>query len=49
MDKYLSPFISAYRQNYSSHHILIRLLEKRREGPYNNFVAGGVFMDLSNA
>ena len=44
-----SPFISAYRQNYSSHHILIRLLEKRREGPYNNFVAGGVFMDLSKA
>ena len=28
---------------------MIRLLEKRSEGPYNNFVAGGVFMDLSKA
>ena len=49
MDKYLSPFISAYGQNYSTQHVLIRLLEKWREGLDNNFVVGGVFMDLSKA
>ena len=27
MDKYLSPFISAYQQNYSTQHVLIRQLE----------------------
>ena len=49
MDKYLSAFISAYRQNYSTQHVLIRLLEEWREGLDNNFVVGGVFMDLSKA
>ena len=45
MDKYLSPFISAYRQNYSTQYVLIRLLEEWRQGLDNNFVVGGVFMD----
>ena len=49
MGKYLSPLISAYRQNYSTQHVLIRLLEEWREGLDNNFVVGGVFMDLSKA
>ena len=49
MDKYLSPFISAHRQNYSTQHVLICLLEDCREGLNNNFVVGGVFMDLSKA
>ena len=49
MDKYLSPFISAYRQNYSTQHVLIRLLEEWREDLDNNFVVRGVFMDLSKA
>ena len=49
MDKYLSPFISAYRLNYSTQHVLIRLLEECREGLHNNFVVGGVFTDLSKA
>ena len=47
MGKYLSPFISAYRQNYSTQHVLIRLLEEWREDLDNNFVAGGVFIDFS--
>ena len=47
MDKYLSPFISAYGQNYSTQHVLIRLLDEWREGLDNNFVVGGVFMDFS--
>ena len=47
MNKYVSPFISAYRQNYSTQHVLVRLLEEWREGLDNNFVVAGVFMDLS--
>ena len=48
-DKYLSPSISAYRQNYKTQHVLIRLLEEWMEGLDNNFVVRGVFMDLSKA
>ena len=40
---------SAYQRNYSTQHVLIRLLEAWREGLDNNFVVGGVFMDLSKA
>ena len=49
MDKYLSPFISGYRQNHSTQHVLIRLLEELIEGLDNNFFVGGVFMELSKA
>ena len=49
MDEYLSPLIPAYRQNYTAQHVLIRLLEEWREGLDNTFVAGGVFMKLSEA
>ena len=49
IDKYLSPFISAYRQNYSTQHVLILLLEEWGEGLDNNFVVGGLFMDVSKA
>ena len=45
MDKYLSPFNFTYQQNYSTQHVLIRLLEAWREGLDNNFVLGGVFVD----
>ena len=43
MNKFLSPFLSAYRKNYSTHHVLIRLVEKRREQLENTYVAGSVF------
>ena len=49
MEKYLSSFISAYQQNYSTQHVLICLLEEWREGLDNNFVKESVFMDLSKA
>ena len=49
MHKYLSPFISTYRQNYSTQHVLIRLPEEWREVLDNNFIVGGIFMDLSKA
>ena len=46
MDKYSFPFTSFYRQNYSTRHVLIRLLEEWREGLDNNFVMVGVFIDF---
>ena len=49
VNKYLSPFVSAYRQNYSTHHVLIRLLEQWGEGLDNDFLVEGAFMDLSKA
>ena len=48
-DKYLSPFISAYRNNYSTQQVLIRLLEEWREKLDKNFIVGAVLIDLSNA
>ena len=48
-DKYLSPFISAYRKNYSTQQVLIRLLEEWREKLDKNFIVGAVLMDLSKA
>ena len=39
-DKYLSPFISAYRKNYSTQQVLIHLLEEWREKLDENFIVG---------
>ena len=41
--------VSAYRKNYSSQHVLIRLLEEWKKCLGNNYVVGGVPMDLSKA
>ena len=49
LDKYFSPFISAYRKSYSTQQVLIRLLEEWREKLDKNFVVGAVLMDLSKA
>ena len=49
MNIYLSPFVSAYQQNYSTKKVSNCLLEESRVGVGNNFVVGGVFMDLSVA
>ena len=43
------PFISAYRKNYNTQHVTIRLLEKLRENLDKNYVVGGVLIDLSKA
>ena len=45
----ISPFISAYRKNYNTQHVMIRLLEERRENLDKNYVVGGVLIDLSKA
>ena len=45
----LSPYLSAYRTNYSTQHVLVRLLEEWREKIDDNFLVGGILMDLSKA
>ena len=49
IDKCLSSLISAYRKNYSSNHVLIRLIEKWKKQMDNKFFVGAVLMDLSKA
>ena len=49
MDNILSPLISAYRKNYSSQHVLIRLLEEWRKCLDDGNLVGAILMDLSKA
>ena len=49
LDKYLSPFISAYRKGYSAQYIFTRLVEEWRERLANNYIVGAILMDLSKA
>ena len=49
LDKYLSPFISAYWKRYSTQHVLKRLVEEWRERLDNNYIVGTILMDLSKA
>ena len=49
MNQHISNLVSAYRKNYSSQHVLTRLLEEWRKCLDNNNVVGGVLMDLSKA
>ena len=46
---FLSSYISAYRKNYSSHHVLIRLVEEWREKLDQDNLVGSILMDLSKA
>ena len=45
----ISPFISDYRKNYNTQHVMIRLLKEWRENLDKNYVVRGVLMDLSKA
>ena len=49
MNQHISNLVSAYRKNYSSQHVLIQLSEEWRKCLDNDYVVGGVFMDLSKA
>ena len=49
VDNFLSVFISAYRQTYSSNHVLIRLIENWKQSLDKNKFVGAVLMDLSKA
>ena len=42
-------FISAYRESYSTHHVLMRLLEEWRHKLDHDYIIGAVLMDLSKA
>ena len=48
-DKFLSPFVSAYRTNYSSQHVLMRLLEEWKGNLDQDNLVGAILMDLSKA
>ena len=49
INQHSSNLVSAYMKNYSSQHVLIRLLEEWRKCLNNNYVVDGVLMDLSKA
>ena len=51
LDKSLSVFIAAYRERYSTQHVLIRLIEDEewRLSLDNDYVVGAILMDLSKA
>ena len=49
VDKILSKFISAYRKNYSSNHVLLRLIEEWKKQLDSKKFVGAVLMDLSKA
>ena len=46
---HFSPLVAAYRENYDTQHVLIRLLEKWRLYLNNNYFVGTVVTDLSKA
>ena len=48
-DECLSIFVSAYRKNYSTQHVLIRLLEEWRIHLDTGKLVGAILMDLSKA
>ena len=43
VNKFLSPFLSGYRKNYSTQHFLICLVEKWTEQLDNTYVLGSAF------
>ena len=47
IDRYLSPFILAYRKNCSTQQVLICLLEEWRKKLDKNFIVDAIFWDLS--
>ena len=49
MKEYFSPLISAYRTNYSSQHVIIRLQEEWRKKFDENFAVAVVLTDLPEA
>ena len=48
-NQHISNLVSAYWKNYSSHHVLIQLLEEWRKCLDNNYVVDGVLMDPPKA
>ena len=48
-NEHFSPFVAAYRENYNTQYLLIRLLEEWRLYLENNYFVGAVMTDLSKA
>ena len=46
---FLSDFISTYRKEYSTNHVLLRLTENWKTAVDSNLFTGAVLMDLSKA
>ena len=44
-----SPYLAAFRRNYSTQHVLLKLVEEWKEAVDRGLVAGAVLMDLSKA
>ena len=49
LSDYMSPFISSYREGYSTQHVLVTLTEKWRKKLDDYYIAGDILMDLSKA
>ena len=49
VDNMTSSFLSAYRSRYTTHHVLLQLIEQWRDCLDNNKVVGDILMDLSKA
>ena len=49
INSFLSEYIAAYRENYRTNHVLIRLIENWKKARDEKLLAGTVLMDLSKA
>ena len=49
INSFLSEYMAAYREKYSTNHVLIRLIENWKKALDEKFLVGTVLMDLSKA
>ena len=49
LNEYMYPFISAYREGYSTQHVLLRLIEEWWKNLDDDYIVGDVLMDLPKA
>ena len=47
--EYTSPFVSAYRERYSTQHVFVRLIEEWWKNLDDDYIVGCVLMDLFKA
>ena len=49
INSFLSEYMAAYREKYSTNNVLIRLIENWKKALNEKFLVGTVLMDLSKA
>ena len=49
VDRFLSPYLCGYQKGFSTQHVLISLLEKRKIALDRKVYAGAIPMDLSKS